>query len=172
MHTTMRSQDLWLGFPYDIFTATLIQELLAGWLEVGVGEYHHHVDSLHLYEAAQRRLVAEQRWLIEGNYAGTLPIRLARADTVVFLDLPAITCLYGITQPRWRYRGGQHGDGVYDRITWNFIKYIWGYRKTMRPKVEGLLAEHGGHVHLHMLTSRRQAARYVRALQAEQSTRI
>lgn len=49
MHTTMRSQDLWLGFPYDIFTATLIQELLAGWLDVGVGEYHHHVDSLHLY---------------------------------------------------------------------------------------------------------------------------
>jgi len=49
MHTTMRSQDLWLGFPYDIFTATLIQELLAGWLDVGVGQYHHYVDSLHLY---------------------------------------------------------------------------------------------------------------------------
>lgn len=50
MHTTMRSQDLWLGFPYDIFTPTLIQELLAGWLGVSVGEYHHHVDSLHLYD--------------------------------------------------------------------------------------------------------------------------
>ncbi|MGH3568269.1 MAG: thymidylate synthase [Pseudonocardia sp.] len=50
MHTTMRSQDLWLGFPYDIFTTTLIQELMAGWLGVSVGEYHHHVDSLHLYD--------------------------------------------------------------------------------------------------------------------------
>jgi thymidylate synthase len=50
MHTTMRSQDLWLGFPYDIFATTLLQELLAGWLGVGIGEYHHHVDSLHLYE--------------------------------------------------------------------------------------------------------------------------
>lgn len=49
MHTTMRSQDLWLGFPYDIFAATLLQELLAGWLGVELGEYHHHVDSLHLY---------------------------------------------------------------------------------------------------------------------------
>jgi hypothetical protein len=27
MHTTMRSQDLWLGFCYDIFTATILQEL-------------------------------------------------------------------------------------------------------------------------------------------------
>ncbi|MEO3816474.1 thymidylate synthase [Plantactinospora sp. B24E8] len=49
MHTSMRSQDLWLGFPYDIFTTTLIQELMAGWLGVELGEYHHHVDSLHLY---------------------------------------------------------------------------------------------------------------------------
>jgi len=58
MHTTMRSQDLWLGFCYDAFTATLLQELLAGWLGVQIGEYHHHVDSLHLYgrnvEAAMR----------------------------------------------------------------------------------------------------------------------
>jgi thymidylate synthase len=58
MHTTTRSQDLWLGFCYDVFTATLLQELLAGWLGVQIGEYHHHVDSLHLYdrhvEAASR----------------------------------------------------------------------------------------------------------------------
>lgn len=50
MHTTMRSQDLWLGFPYDIFAATILQELLAGWLGVALGDYHHYVDSLHLYK--------------------------------------------------------------------------------------------------------------------------
>jgi thymidylate synthase len=49
MHTTMRSQDLWLGFPYDVFAATVLQELLAGWLGAKVGDYHHQVDSLHLY---------------------------------------------------------------------------------------------------------------------------
>jgi len=50
LHTTMRSQDLWLGFAYDVFTFTVLQELVAGWLGVEVGEYHHHVDSLHLYD--------------------------------------------------------------------------------------------------------------------------
>lgn len=54
-HTTMRSQDLWLGFPYDVFTATILQELMAGWLGVELGEYHHHVDSLHLYEDDRSR---------------------------------------------------------------------------------------------------------------------
>ena len=32
MYASMRSQDLWLGFCYDIFTATFMQELLVGWL--------------------------------------------------------------------------------------------------------------------------------------------
>jgi hypothetical protein len=44
MHTTMRSQHLWLGLPYDIFATTLLQELLAGWLGVEMGKYHHFVD--------------------------------------------------------------------------------------------------------------------------------
>lgn len=120
------------------------------------------------FAARQRELVAAPRWLIEGNYAGTLPIRLDAADTVVFLDLPALTCLLGIVQRRWRYRGGQHNDGVYDRITLDFLKYIWGYRKTMRPRVGQLLAEHGSGT-LITLTSRRAAARFLRTVQMEHS---
>ncbi|MBE1566626.1 thymidylate synthase, partial [Nonomuraea africana] len=50
MVTTMRSNDLWTGFPYDAFSATVLQELMAGWVGADLGEYHHHVDSLHLYE--------------------------------------------------------------------------------------------------------------------------
>ena len=49
MHSSMRSQDAWLGLPYDIFANTVLQELLAGWLEVDVGTYVHSMDSLHLY---------------------------------------------------------------------------------------------------------------------------
>ncbi|WP_018738164.1 (d)CMP kinase [Salinispora arenicola] len=112
------------------------------------------------FAAQQEKLVAGERWLIEGNYASTLSIRLAAADTVIFLDLPAWTCLWGIAQRRWRYRGGQHlKDGVFDRITWSFVRYIIGYRRTMRPKVRTLIAEHGPHVKLIALTSRRQANR-------------
>lgn len=50
MHTTMRSQDLWLGFGYDIFTATWLQQLLAHWLGAELGPYNHYIDSLHLYD--------------------------------------------------------------------------------------------------------------------------
>jgi len=122
------------------------------------------------FAARQEKLVAEPRWLIEGNYASSLPIRLVRADTVIVLDLPALTCLAGILQRRWRYGGGQHAkDGVYDRITWDFVRYIWGYRKTMRPRVRGLLGQHGGDATLVTLASRRQTARFLAKLRADTS---
>lgn len=50
MHTTMRSNDAWLGVPYDIFNFTQIQRWVAWMLGKDVGAYVHHVGSLHLYE--------------------------------------------------------------------------------------------------------------------------
>ena len=110
------------------------------------------------FAALQEELVATATWVIDGNYASTLPIRLKRADTIIFLDLPAITCLWGIAQRRLKYRGGQNNaTGVYDRLTWYFIKYVWGYRREMAPSVRALLAEHAQHADVRIITSRRAA---------------
>lgn len=142
-----------------------------------------HLDTLHYdqdwnplpgdeFAAVQHDLVSAERWVIDGNYASTLPIRLAAADTVIFLDLPARTCLRGIAQRRLRHGGGQHDAiGVYDRITWGFIRYILGYRTTMAPWVRSLIAEHAGHADVVVLTSRRAARRYLASLPAGQETR-
>lgn len=50
MTTYMRSNDLWMGFPYDVFQFTCLQVLLAMRLHVDVGTYTHIAGSLHLYE--------------------------------------------------------------------------------------------------------------------------
>ena len=45
----MRSNDLVLGLPHNIVQFTTMQEVVAGWLGVGLGPYTHLSDSLHVY---------------------------------------------------------------------------------------------------------------------------
>ncbi len=46
----MRSNDAYLGFPHDVFCFTMLQELIASELNVGLSNYSHFVGSLHLYD--------------------------------------------------------------------------------------------------------------------------
>lgn len=46
----MRSNDVYFGFPYDVFLYTNLQELMAVELGLRLGAYSHFATSLHLYE--------------------------------------------------------------------------------------------------------------------------
>lgn len=64
MSTTMRSNDAYMGLPHDVFAFTVLQEILARSLGCELGQYHHYVGSLHIYEQhydAVDRYVSE-RW--------------------------------------------------------------------------------------------------------------
>jgi thymidylate synthase len=50
MIANMRSNDIWLGTPNDIFCFTLLQELIASNLNLELGFYQHNAGSLHVYE--------------------------------------------------------------------------------------------------------------------------
>lgn len=49
MYTNMRSNDAFIGLPHDIFAFTMLQEIFARTLDVGLGKYVHFVSSLHIY---------------------------------------------------------------------------------------------------------------------------
>jgi len=46
----MRSSDVYLGLPYDVQQFTFLQQLMAYWLGVEPGPYHHIAGSAHIYE--------------------------------------------------------------------------------------------------------------------------
>lgn len=50
MTAHMRSSDVWLGLPYDVFQFTRLQAAVAGTLDRPTGYYRHVADSLHIYE--------------------------------------------------------------------------------------------------------------------------
>lgn len=49
-HVSMRANDAWHGFPYDVFQFAFLQCTLANVLGVGYGRYFHHATSFHLYD--------------------------------------------------------------------------------------------------------------------------
>ena len=57
--TYMRSNDLWMGFPYDVFQFTCLQVYLAMRLNVDLGTYTHIAGSLHLYKRNYKEISDE-----------------------------------------------------------------------------------------------------------------
>lgn len=56
---TMRSNDVWLGLPYDLFNFTCMQMQMAMELGIKVGTYYHNAGSLHMYTKDAEKLVKE-----------------------------------------------------------------------------------------------------------------
>ncbi|MDP9857781.1 thymidylate synthase [Agrobacterium tumefaciens] len=87
LFTFMRSNDLFLGLPYDVFLFSYLQELMALELGLEMGEYHHYATSLHIYDqhraACQR--IAEDIPVGEGRS----PRAGSKADFLQLAELEA-----------------------------------------------------------------------------------
>ena len=112
-----------------------------------------HLDSLywrsgwqptpdHEWDRVIAELIAGDEWIMDGNYGRTLPVRLGACDTVIFLDLPRLICLWRIVK-RWRaYRNHSRPDmaeGCNDKLDLEFVSWVWNYQKRSRPKIVELL---------------------------------
>lgn len=119
------------------------------------------------WEALQEEIVQRDSWIIDGNYGGTMTIRLAAADTVIFLDYPTLTCLYRALKRRILYRGRNRpdiGPGCPEKIDLSFIKWIWEYRRTRRPSVLNRIEQHSSGKKVIILRNPREATAFLREL--------
>lgn len=99
LRTTMRSQDVWLGSPYDWFQFTQLQQTAARALGVSPGPYRHTTWSTHIYEADVERVewlrpaVGPPEWQprglgsVEDNFHSIM----MRARTLPYSDIPTMT---------------------------------------------------------------------------------
>jgi adenylate kinase family enzyme len=88
-------------------------------------------------------LVTGERWILDGNYGGTLATRIAACDTVVFLDAPRSLCLRRVFGRWLSGRGRVRADvapGCPERLTWSFLWWIWTYPRRRRGEVLARLA--------------------------------
>ena len=87
------------------------------------------------------RLIAELEkpaWIIDGNYARTLPLRLEKCDTVIYLDFPRWLCIFGVLKRVLTTYGTVRPDmpeGCPERFDWEFLKWVWNFNARNREKM-------------------------------------
>jgi adenylate kinase family enzyme len=107
----------------------------AGWVESSKDEIRDKLSTI----------VTADRWLIDGNYGGTLSERLERADTVVYLDFPIRLCVMRMLRRVWIYRGRTRPDITADcpeRFDLAFLLYLIRWNSGPRPRTEAKLKGH------------------------------
>ncbi len=112
---------------------------LPGWIERDEDEWRARLETL----------VAGERWIIDGNYGGSMDFRLSRADTAILLDYSVLVCLWRVLKRIVTLRGRVRPDaapGCPERLDWEFLGYVAAFRTAKTPALERRLAAFVGTV--------------------------
>lgn len=78
-------------------------------------------------------IASGEAWIIDGNYGGTIDLRLRRADTVIFFDYPPALCLLRTVKrhflSRLRINRQDVVSGVNDRIDSRIVRSVLTFRR-------------------------------------------
>lgn len=106
--------------------------------------------------------MAADEWILDGNYASTMEMRMQACDTVIFLDYPTQVCLDGIEQRKGKARSDMPWVEP-DRYDPEFVDFIKQYRVQSRPQVMELLSRYS-HKDIHIFSTRAQAETFLAQL--------
>ncbi len=124
-----------------------------GWVETPKEEWRGRV----------AELAEQEQWIMDGNFSGSLDIRVPRCDCIVLLDYSRITCAFGVIK-RWITNFGKTrpdmGKGCPEKVDFHFLKWVWGFPKSSLPKIMKCLDSFPDKPLL-ILKSRRDAQRWL-----------
>lgn len=125
-----------------------------GWVESTYDEFRPKVAAA----------VAEDRWIVDGNFSRTFDIRLPRADTIVWVDQPRRVCLWRAFRRTMTQFGETRADlapGCPEKIDPAFYRFIWNFKKTHDAMIEEGLARDAAHAQIFRLRSDKEIAAFL-----------
>jgi len=100
------------------------------------------------WRAKQAQWVQGERWIIDGNYKGTLELRFAAADLVIFLDLPRWLCAWRVIKRHGTKRPDLRPEvvesSIFSKDFAEFFGFIWRFKKETMPKILALHKKYPG----------------------------
>lgn len=125
-----------------------------GWVQPRPGAFYAQV----------AQIAAEPSWIIDGNYIDTIGPRLAMADTLIYLDIPAWRTMTRLLRRIARSYGRVRPDaaeGCPERFNLAFLHFAWTWNATRRARSLALLERFGGTSVV--LRSRREVQAFLQA---------
>jgi adenylate kinase family enzyme len=137
-----------------------------------------HLDKLHWqpgwnepekqeWSKTVRQILKGDSWIIDGNYSGTMEMRMRTADTIIFLDLPRTVCVWRILKRVARYHNTNRPDvaeGCNEKFDLKFLKWIWDYPVRTKPRVESLLNKFQDKIRIVRLKSSKEVENFIKDL--------
>ncbi len=136
-------------------------------------DYYYHQTKHGYYDDSAKwvkkveQLIKPDRWIVEGNYNSSMPQRCATADTIFFFDLPRRIALHGVIKRRIQYRNKLREEMPSEwkeKANWGFLKYVWNFRRDVRPKTVEIISKLGPKTTLITFKSRKQIRDYLAKL--------
>jgi adenylate kinase family enzyme len=93
-------------------------------------------------------LCARDTWILEGIYFKLLPVRMAHADVIIFLDTPRWLCLWRVIKRAIMYAGHVipgNPQGCKQNL-WSmkfveFLQWVWNFNDRYRENIIQMLAQ-------------------------------
>ncbi|WP_069649950.1 DNA topology modulation protein [Caloranaerobacter ferrireducens] len=134
-----------------------------------------HLDTIHWkpgwIEAPREEFLSKLKaflekdsWIIDGNYRSTLDMRLELADTVIFIDMSRLFCIYRAIKRRFMYKGKSRPDitqGCDEKIDWEFLKWIWQYPIKNKPEILAKLENCLTEKEIYILKGKKEIERFI-----------
>lgn len=127
--------------------------------EMSSKDEQHHVIS---------NVLDKDQWIIDGNYSATLDMRVAKADTIVFIDRSKVLCLYNVFKRYIHYKGQSRPDmhdNCPEKIDFEFVRWIWTFNKKRKPAIIRMLATVQNSKSVVVLKSNRQIDYFLKSIQ-------
>ena len=89
------------------------------------------------FDARLKDSLEQPKWIIDGNYSRTIPMRLPKCDTIIYLDFNRWECLLGMFQRVTRWYGKQRpdmGGECRERFDPEFVRWIWNFNEQNRVR--------------------------------------
>jgi adenylate kinase family enzyme len=115
------------------------------------------------FRQLQQELASGDDWIIDGGRAD-LDVRLSRADTVIFLDLPRRTCMWRLIKRTGRSRADYPPD-VRESLRWLvlLLRWVWTYPQK-RPGMLRAIETYGSNARLIHCRSKADVQRLLETL--------